>query len=169
MQSGWTRRDLTAGFRSLLGSQTLVGCSTPNFPPLPRAGEVVDAHCHTFNGKDLPIVRFLTKVVIPENERDQAARALWREIEDPTVGEVVLELIVRGLLSNTPTAAQEADILDAGRGNRPATRLVHTGGDVPSYVGASAEIRQHGLRRWVQEDDRSLNSRRAKRWIYRRS
>lgn len=115
MQSGWTRRDLTAGLLSLVGSQALVGCGTPNLPPLPRAGEVVDAHCHTFNGKDLPIVRFLTKVVIPENERDQASRALRRRIEEPTVGEVVLELIVRGLLSNTPTAAQEADILERGQ------------------------------------------------------
>jgi predicted TIM-barrel fold metal-dependent hydrolase len=79
--------------------------------PLKADGEIVDVHCHLFNGKDLPIVTFITKVVIPENEPTQLRARSAYGVEDPTVLESVLELFKDSLLTWTPSAANEIDYL----------------------------------------------------------
>ncbi|MBW8724607.1 MAG: amidohydrolase family protein [Inquilinus limosus] len=81
--------------------------------PMPRSdlgkadGEIVDVHCHLFNGKDLPIVTFITKVVIPKNERANLWASPAHGVEDPTVLEWVMELFKNRLLARTPSAADE--------------------------------------------------------------
>ncbi|MDR6287782.1 putative TIM-barrel fold metal-dependent hydrolase [Inquilinus ginsengisoli] len=79
----------------------------PPPPPLVVAGDIVDIHCHLFNGQDLPVVRFITKVVIPENETPEPRIAASRAVEDPSVLELVLQWFKDRLLHETPTAEQE--------------------------------------------------------------
>ncbi len=79
--------------------------------PLKADGEIVDVHCHLFNGKDLPIVTFITKVVIPDNEPAELRTKSARGVEDPTVLEAILELFKDALLASTPSAAEESDYL----------------------------------------------------------
>ena len=45
---------------------SLPGCggTRPKLPPAPTTGQLIDVHCHLFNGTDLPITRFLTRVAL---------------------------------------------------------------------------------------------------------
>jgi predicted TIM-barrel fold metal-dependent hydrolase len=89
--------------------------------PLKVDGEIVDIHCHLFNGKDLPVVTFITKVVIPENEPQELRSKSARGVEDPTALEAILELFKDALLAATPSAADEIDYL------RGRARLLSSG------------------------------------------
>src|SRR3712207_4960289 len=97
-----TRRQFSAGVLSVLGTQTLTNCATGLPPRLPVSGDAVDVHCHFFNGSDIPVVRYITQVVIPDNEKFRTS--LKGEIEDPTAWEVVLGMLRHLLLLGVPTA-----------------------------------------------------------------
>ena len=90
----------------------LPGCSGTDYPDIPVSGGATDIHCHLFNGTDLPVTRFLTQVVLSENEVRSDAVAPQAGVVDPTIAEHLIELLTRGLLRDTPTAVQETEFLE---------------------------------------------------------
>lgn len=111
----FTRRESLRLGGGALATLTLPGCggTRPKLPPAPTTGQLIDVHCHLFNGTDLPITRFLTRVALKQYEPgrcDLGPMAKFRArdtIEDPTVVEVFIKLMIGLLLGETPTAAKE--------------------------------------------------------------
>jgi predicted TIM-barrel fold metal-dependent hydrolase len=73
--------------------------------------DLIDAHCHLFNGSDLPMVRFVTQVVLKAYPEESKPRIL--DVEQPTILDhfVELFLLVAGSAS-APTAKEEIAFLD---------------------------------------------------------
>ncbi len=79
-------------------------------------GDLIDAHCHLFNGSDLPMVRFVSQVVLKAYPEQSRPRIL--EVEDPTLLDHFIELFLRVAGSRSaPTAREEIDYLE-GKGSR---------------------------------------------------
>lgn len=80
------------------------------------AGFLIDAHCHLFNGKDLPITTFLTRLALRQYDdpdcdlHPESFRSLT--VEDPTFVESLIDLLVRLLLGDTLTASEELALLE---------------------------------------------------------
>lgn len=111
-----SRRDVLTATASV-AALVLSGCEhAPERPNLPLSGNVVDAHCHLFNGRDLPIVRFVREVVIPHNDPSHCDKPVSKKIsllsiDNPDVLDSLFRFIVGGLLSFTPSARAEAALL----------------------------------------------------------
>lgn len=70
--------------------------------------KIVDAHCHIFNGDDLPIVQFIEKVALPQqSEFKQYATKYGHAIR------FVVRFMAKWIRKNAPSADQEVDLLDA--------------------------------------------------------
>lgn len=101
-----------------LAASALPGCGNPrpDYAKGPQSGTLIDAHCHLFNGRDLPITTFLTRLALPSfaekvcDIKPDSVRSLT--IEDPSIAEALIKLMVDWLLCATPTARQERDRLD---------------------------------------------------------
>lgn len=108
------RRDVISVGVSAAASLTVPGClfprdkSTPITYPSPRR-LVVDAHCHLFNGSDLPSVRFL-KIVVAKAYPRQAVKVL--DIDDPTALDAVIAIFL-WIVGSTraPTGESELRVL----------------------------------------------------------
>lgn len=111
MFPGISRRSFNRNAALLAASAATAAC-WPRPSPLAVDGEIIDVHCHLFNGQDLPIVRFITKVVIPDNEAQAPRPQSLRGVEDPTPLELAFEWFKNFLLAGTPTARQEIDALN---------------------------------------------------------
>lgn len=71
---------------------------------------LIDAHCHLFNGADLPAARFL-RVVLLSDYRVSGEAALG-DIDDPDVIDTLLAFLIYLLASaHAPTATQEVAVL----------------------------------------------------------
>lgn len=109
-----TRRDTL--FLALAGGGIALvpGCAgtTEPFPDIPVEGGAIDVHCHLFNGTDLPVTRFLSQVVLAENEPQAEAITTQAGIVEPTIIERLIRLLTRGLLHDAPTAVEETRYLE---------------------------------------------------------
>lgn len=109
-----TRRDTL--FLALAGGGVALvpGCAGTGsaYPEIPVDGGAIDVHCHLFNGTDLPVTRFLSQVVLAENEAKAEAIETQSGIVDPTVVERLIRLLTRGLLRDAPTAVEETRFLE---------------------------------------------------------
>lgn len=78
--------------------------------------DLIDAHCHLFNGSDLPMVRFVTQVVFKNYPEESKPRIM--KVEQPTIRDHFVELFLRVAGSaSAPTAREEIAFLD---GKAPA-------------------------------------------------
>jgi predicted TIM-barrel fold metal-dependent hydrolase len=109
------RRVLLTGSLGAAAALLLKGCESGPARPGPAAphiANVVDVHCHIFNGSDLPSVRFM-KIVVLQHYPKQSVRTL--DITDPDAVDGLLALLTFILgRTRAPTAAQEVALLDAG-------------------------------------------------------
>jgi predicted TIM-barrel fold metal-dependent hydrolase len=96
------------------GIALIPGCAgqQPDYPDVPVDGGAIDIHCHLFNGSDLPVTRFLTQVVLTEQEAAAESIETQSTVVDPTVVERLIDLLTRGLLQDTPTAVEETKFLE---------------------------------------------------------
>ncbi len=126
-----TRRAALRGLGAVLG--TALGCG---FPPGARAQvlkcanacrsmigaddkwiaglPIIDAHCHIFNARDIPAVRFITNVFLPNYALDLSPgnkAVLQREISG----------LLGGMLAATPGYAQEKALLEARLAGEPVS------------------------------------------------
>ncbi|UTS87701.1 amidohydrolase family protein [Rhizobium anhuiense] len=110
-------------FGAVAATGIVTGCGRDGLPlPPPTGGvksELIDAHCHLFNGADLPMVRFVSQVVLkayPEQSRPRIT-----DVENPSLLDHFVELFLRVAGSGSaPTARQEIDYLD---GKTPGTNF----------------------------------------------
>jgi predicted TIM-barrel fold metal-dependent hydrolase len=115
--ASWSRRDTLRLGGGALATSALPGCggARPDYPDRPATGYLIDAHCHLFNGTDLPITTFLTRLVLRfyDEQRCDLRPSPFRSltIEDPTLIEELISRMVGWLLRATPTARQELDLL----------------------------------------------------------
>ena len=104
-----------------LAALALPGCAGPGppYPVTPVTDVLLDAHSHLFNGQDLPVTKFITQVVLGGTSGGRcelpATAGKRQNIEDPTLFERLVELMVDWLLQGTPTAAVERDRLQRDR------------------------------------------------------
>lgn len=113
----WSRRRTLRLAGAALAASALPGCaSRPVLQDRPPTGHLIDAHCHLFNGTDLPITTFLTRLALPRYDdpdcdlNPDTLRSLT--VEDPTFVESLIELIVDLLLDGAPTAQEERALLE---------------------------------------------------------
>lgn len=119
-----SRRQMLAFSAASMSAGALPGCVTPTvYPTEPVRGHAVDVHCHLFNARDLPVVRFLTEVVLRDHAPGNCTLALSKRaktafgpIEDPTLAERLIELVLRPLVKTAPTAVAELAALQAAPG-----------------------------------------------------
>lgn len=109
-----TRRDTLFMALASGGIVLVPGCAgtAQPYPDIPVEGGAIDVHCHLFNGTDLPVTRFLSQVVLAENEPQAEAITTQSGIVDPTVVERLIRLLTRGLLRDAPTALEETRFLE---------------------------------------------------------
>lgn len=114
----WSRRDTLRLGAGVLAASALPGCGTPRepYPDVAPTGHLVDAHCHLFNGTDLPVTTFLTRLALrsyDEPDCDLGPKPLRSlTIEDPTAVERLIQLMVEWLLAGTLTAREELALLE---------------------------------------------------------
>lgn len=113
----WSRRKTLRLTGAALAASALPGCaSRPTLQDSPTTGHLIDAHCHLFNGTDLPITTFLTRLALRQFDEKHCDlhpdtfRTLT--VEDPTFVESLIDLLVRLLLGNTLTARDERALLE---------------------------------------------------------
>lgn len=73
---------------------------------------IIDAHCHIFNARDIPAVRFVTNVFLPSYALDLSPgnrKILQREIAE----------LLSGMLGSTPGYEQERALLEARLAGEP--------------------------------------------------
>jgi predicted TIM-barrel fold metal-dependent hydrolase len=119
----WSRRKTLQLASAALAASALPGCaSRPAYKDIDPTGHLIDAHCHLFNGTDLPITTFLTRLALRQYDdpdcdlHPDSFRSL--SVEDPTFVESLIDLLVRLLLGNTLTAREERALLE---GNHTTT------------------------------------------------
>ncbi|MFM7442283.1 MAG: amidohydrolase family protein, partial [Tabrizicola sp.] len=100
-----------------LAASTLPGCATrPEYKDIDPTGHLIDAHCHLFNGADLPITTFLTRLALRQYDDPDCDlhpdRFRSLSVEDPTFVESLIDLLVRLLLGNALTARRERLLLE---------------------------------------------------------
>jgi predicted TIM-barrel fold metal-dependent hydrolase len=113
----WSRRTALRLGGAALATSALPGCaSRPEYQDTAPTGHLIDAHCHLFNGTDLPITTFLTRLALRQYDETvcdlnpDTLRSLT--VEDPTFVESLIDLLVRLLLGSTPTARTERALLE---------------------------------------------------------
>lgn len=118
-----TRRDTLRLGGGALATLALPACTgaPQSYPAAPITGPLVDVHAHLFNGTDVPVTTFLTRLVLKSYDEkactlppDKAFRTSGL-IEDPTPLETLVQLLLDWLLSETPTASAELAALKADR------------------------------------------------------
>lgn len=124
-----TRRNTLRLGGSALAALAVPGCTgrPGTYPPHEgdSLGPLIDVHCHLFNGTDLPITTFLTRLFLPAYDppacqlgpksAPKSGLRTARSIDDPDIGESLIEFIANVLLSGTLTARQELDRIKGGR------------------------------------------------------
>ncbi len=165
----FSRRDTLKYGGSALAAAALSGCAPrrPNYPVLAAKGPVIDAHCHLFNGKDLPITTFLTRLALPGYDGEKCdldpARLRSLTIEDPTLIEELVQLLVGWLLDGTPTAQEELDLLTRNHTTPAATEAARVRGktvrnltqfleDSPPAASGARTLREDGLRDALRQE-----------------
>lgn len=111
----FTRRESLRLGGGALAALNLPGCADidPKPPPQPVTGNLIDVHCHLFNGTDLPVTTFLTRLVLPSYDPRTCPlgpKPGFRSsgtIEDPDLVEALIAEIVVWLLRDTPNACEE--------------------------------------------------------------
>lgn len=108
------RRAVLLGLPSLGTTPWLAGCTlnppAPSGPFPTKIRDVVDAHCHLFNGRDLPTIRFLRQVVFKLYPKD-GIRTLDIQDGDVLDGLLAILMVLVGR-SRAPTAREEIAVLD---------------------------------------------------------
>lgn len=106
------RREVLKAAVGLAATNWLGGCNSD----LPAIGTaeltvmpLIDAHCHLFNGSDLPTVRFI-KIVILHNYPQQGIRTLDIRDKDAMDGLIALLTVIVGR-TRAPTANNEVAVL----------------------------------------------------------
>jgi predicted TIM-barrel fold metal-dependent hydrolase len=114
------RRDFIAGGLAVAG-QTAAGPKL-GAAQAPRARapikRVIDAHCHLFNARDLPIEGFIKKVLIPERKQLGSLFARY-----PDAFRVMIHALATIMQEQAPSPADEikfVDRLDAGTERLPS-------------------------------------------------
>ena len=113
----FSRRDTLKLGSGALAASVVPGCAPRrhDFPARPAKGPVIDVHCHLFNGTDLPITTFLTRLALKDHTDPDCDlnRSAFRRltVEDPTLLEELVQLLAKWLLDGTPTAREELDLL----------------------------------------------------------
>lgn len=86
---GLTRRSVLHSL--LLGAGSLAGCIRtkpqlvcPKSPGVsfPRGPLTIDAHCHVFNGTDLQVANFISKVIVRQDSQLAAVARLMGNLKD---------------------------------------------------------------------------------------
>ena len=111
----FSRRDTLRLGGGALAAVAMPGCTgrPGTYPVGDVTGQLIDVHCHVFNGTDLPITTFLTRLALPSYDPKRCQLGPLSEIrslgtiDDPDFIESVIELVVALLLSATPTAREE--------------------------------------------------------------
>jgi predicted TIM-barrel fold metal-dependent hydrolase len=106
------RRDFIAGGLAIAG-QTIVPARAARAP----VRRLIDAHCHLFNARDLPIEGFTKKVLIPEYKQ---LSSLFARYPDAFV--VMIHALATIMQEQAPSPAEEirfVDGLDAGSARFP--------------------------------------------------
>jgi predicted TIM-barrel fold metal-dependent hydrolase len=104
------RREFLAGSAALVAS--IAGADELALSQTPLSNRVIDAHCHLFNARDLPIEGFAKKVLIRENPR---LNDLFARYPDALV--VMIHTLAQVMQEDAPTPAQEISLLtDIERG-----------------------------------------------------
>lgn len=134
------RREFVAASASLTSIVLLPGCNwwheRPDYDfPVPTAS-LIDAHCHVFNGSDLPSVRFL-KIVVAKAYPKEAVRVL--DIDDPDVLDGVIAILL-WIVGSTraPTAEKEIKVLD--KDERAERRNVETAANEEAVIDALTQM-----------------------------
>jgi hypothetical protein len=129
---GLDRRRVLRGMGGLAAAFTLDACGVPSSPgaPAPPAGGsvalAIDAHCHIFNGRDLPVYGFLLDIAIQN--------PLLRAIAQPLVDFIATE--VEG---NAKTFDQERDALQGLTVLRAEAIRAVTSDDAITFVANALE------------------------------
>ena len=142
------RREVLQGLAALaLSTATpLTACSTLEEKTAwagdPRS-DLIDAHCHLFNGSDLPVVRFL-KYVGLHHFPEEATGAL--DIDDPDLLDGLLALLAAILgVGRAPSAARESAVLDrlAGKDARAENSVANERevvGAIAAFIDPNAPV-----------------------------
>lgn len=113
----WSRRKTLRLAGAALAASALPGCTARReYQDNDPSGHLIDVHCHLFNGTDLPIATFLTRLALRRyDDPDCDLHPMTfrsRTVEDPTFVESLIDLLVRLLLDDTLTARQERLLLE---------------------------------------------------------
>src|SRR5215475_476269 len=114
------RREFIAGGLAITGgamagTRVAVAQAPPAGAPIKR---LIDAHCHLFNARDLPIEGFTEKVLIPEYEQLSSLFARY-----PDAFKVMIHALASIMQEQAPSPADEikfAEGLDAGTARLPS-------------------------------------------------
>lgn len=110
-------RFIAGALGGLLGGCRLGGTEPPHPAPVPVRSNVIDVHCHFFNGSDLPTVRFI-KIVMLHHYPRQAIQTL--DIRDPDALDGLLALLTFIVgRTRAPSAVEESQLLE---GRAPGRR-----------------------------------------------
>ncbi len=166
-QLGISRRSLLARLSSIVAVPALSGCRllvvrvppptppacTPATTPTLPTEFVIDAHCHVFNGSDLPVAPFLERVF---NEN--------KSFPGPVM-DVIANLLQQSVWNDAPNATQEIQaITEMMKCNPdPAVRMAVlreqvSGKTEEGYSRAQRSIRGAGKIKSLKADARPLSS-----------
>lgn len=138
------RRELIAGGISLAPLLLLSGCKPElvrcRAAPLSPTAGIVDAHCHIFNGRDLPTVRFIEIVILKAYPKEAVAVL---DIEDPDAltGLIALFSWIVGA-TRAPSAGDEVKVLDKQTEAQRAN--VESAANDEAVIDALAEVMADG-------------------------
>src|SRR5262249_31168700 len=97
------RRDFIAGGLAIAG-QSIVPARAARAP----VKRLIDAHCHLFNARDLPIEGFTKKVLIPEYQQLGSLFAKY-----PDAFKVMIHALATIMQEQAPLPADEVKFVDA--------------------------------------------------------
>ena len=96
-----------------------------------RGLPIIDAHCHIFNARDIPAIRFITKVFLPGYAPELSA-ANRRKLESEIVSTMA------GTLWRTPGYEQEKAVLEARLAGEAEAAALQGEVELPAFAHGSA-------------------------------